>query len=651
MKVHFFREGTKEDNEINRYKAEGYDLELIKRTQFQGNIVIEDDYIRLGDGFSCCMHVYSYPSQNMRDNWAIPLVSQPYTITISDVGTQDVEESKELLARATSESKTQYKSGGKEDENEEAKTSYFSQRRLLEKIISEGEVVKMLHFRIYVYAPSIELLEERMEDIRLKLQQKNFRASAYTLGEQRFEYQAMLKPYSKQEYLANNRKGEPVSSTDLGGSYWFDHVSLEDPTGELLGFTNTNGIVLFDQHTRSNRRVTSNTFITGNSQYGKSTLAKKLNDSNYARLNFVRNFDAHSEYRTLTKNHGGLILSLDGSEGTVNIFQVFPTVIKNNGDVDEVQSFEHFVQKMRNVFNFKYPSVSDSTLNLHDKFITDFFIEEGMYLRNAKDRASEIAITRFPDEQYPICSDFILFLQSKLREFRSEGADSSEIREINEMIRVYENMAYNSPEIFNSHTDIPDFETIQDVTFDYSSLLEGDNATFQAQIYNFLDLVRAHAIKNGKRQRKLIADGVIKREEAQMYTINFDECQNIINPAFPFGAGYVAKITEEMAKYFCCVNLTTPSINNIVPTDTRNDNPYLIAVRKIFSLTQYRFFFNIDNNDVPKVKNALGDSITENELAILPRLPKKQCFMNIRGDMNIVFNVFASKDELKLFDN
>lgn len=647
----FFRSGSKENQMLKSYEENGYDLDFIKRTQFQGNISIEDDYIRFGDGYMCCMHVYSFPVDNMRDNWGIPLVSQPNTITVIDVGTQDVEESKMLLARATAESRSAYKQGGKEDENEEALSSYHSQKALLRRLISEGEIVKLFHVRLYVYAPSIELLEERMEEIRTKLQQKNFRASAFLLGEQKYEYQAILRPYSKQELLPNNRKGEPVASRDLGGAYWFDHVSLEDPTGELFGFTNTQGIVLFDQHTRTNRRVTSNTFITGRSRYGKSTLAKKMNDSNYARLNYIRNFDAHNEYRNLTEDHDGLILSLDGSDGAVNLFQVFPTVMNNDGEIDEVQSFDHFVQKLRNILQFKYPSATDQMLTLHDKFVTDFFIELGMYKKNPKKHLNEIFITQFPDNQYPMSEDFLLFLSGQLRKFRQEGADSSEIRVINEMIRIYENMVNNQGEIFNQQTSIPNFENIQDVTFDYSTLIEGDNATFQAQIYNFLDLVRAHAIMNGKRQRTLIKQGKITLEQAQMYNINFDECQNIINPQFPFGAGYVAKITEEMAKYYCCVNLTTPSINNIVPTDTRNDNPYLIAVRKIFSLMQYRFFFNIDATDLPKVKNALGDSITENELSILPSLPKKQCFLNIHGDMNIRFNVFASKAELDLFDN
>lgn len=74
-------------------------------------------------------------------------------------------------------------------------------------------------------------------------------------------------------------------------------------------------------------------------------------------------------------------------------------------------------------------------------------------------------------------------------------------------------------------------------------------------------------------------------------------------------------------------------------------DPYILAVQKIFSLFQIRFFFQISDDDLPRLQTALGGSTTLDELQSLTRLEKTECLMNINGDRNIQFKVEITAKE------
>lgn len=76
-----------------------------------------------------------------------------------------------------------------------------------------------------------------------------------------------------------------------------------------------------------------------------------------------------------------------------------------------------------------------------------------------------------------------------------------------------------------------------------------------------------------------------------------------------------------------------------------SSDPYILAVQKIFSLFQIRFFFQISDDDLPRLATALGGSTTEDELQNLTRLERTEVLMNINGDRNVQFKVQITKQE------
>ena len=61
---------------------------------------------------------------------------------------------------------------------------------------------------------------------------------------------------------------------------------------------------------------------------------------------------------------------------------------------------------------------------------------------------------------------------------------------------------------------------------------------------------------------------------------------------------------------------------------------------------QYRVFAQTAETDIPLLANALAGSMNKSELETLPKLRKKQLFMNIAGVGNLVFKQqFLSGEE------
>ena len=107
---------------------------------------------------------------------------------------------------------------------------------------------------------------------------------------------------------------------------------------------------------------------------------------------------------------------------------------------------------------------------------------------------------------------------------------------------------------------------------------------------------------------------------------------------------------SNMGENFAGVILSVQSLQGILINSSVDEtHPYVVAVRRIFALMQYRVFAQTSETDVPLLGNALGGSMNRSELDALPRLTKGQLFMNIAGVGNIVFKQQFMNDEIKRY--
>ena len=630
--------------EILRLTQAGYDLDFLARIQPQGNLKRHARYLEMGDGYVTCLRVYKYPAHGLMPFWGVPLTNNDATMAVISLGTEDRTEILKQLSRSATEQKIRVSGKAKEMDNVEASGTYMDQMRLMSQISQANEVMKRVYMRIFVYAPTLAELEKRTK--RLIRENGQFMMARYA-DEQLSDFESIFIPTMQEQDMLNHPVGVPISARSMSGSYPFNHVKLEDPNGSYYGYTRTSGEVMFDPFQRDRHRTRSFFFVTGNAGMGKSTLLKKLNDDVFARGAYIRNFDVSSEYTDQTRDQNGIIIKLDQPENMINPFEVFPTVVNDDGTVDEINSFAQHVTKLKNFFKFLSEDANSDDMTMLDSWIQDFYIDQNLWVRNPQQNARSIRITGLDHDMYPTLRDFVLYANERQRKAERDPRmrlTSNMVTSMNRITSTFANIEESKGDMFDGITRFPDLTNEQVVTFNIQGLLAQGKPIFNAQIYSVLTLLSADIIKNGMKLRRQLKNGTLDMYSIPWYYLNIDEVENIINPKFTFGVEFLASMMEQMRKNFCAITMAAPTIKDLIMNGNSHD-PYVLAVQKIFSLFQIRFFFQISDDDLPRLQMALGGSTTTDELQGLTKLEKTEVLMNINGDRNVQFKVEITHDE------
>ncbi|MEO5285920.1 conjugal transfer protein [Limosilactobacillus allomucosae] len=630
--------------EILRLTQAGYDLDFLARIQPQGNLKRHARYLEMGDGYVTCLRVYKYPAHGLMPFWGVPLTNNDATMAVISLGTEDRTEILKQLSRSATEQKIRVSGKAKEMDNVEASGTYMDQMRLMSQISQANEVMKRVYMRIFVYAPTLAELEKRTK--RLIRENGQFMMARYA-DEQLSDFESIFIPTMSEQDMLNHPVGVPISARSMSGSYPFNHVKLEDPNGSYYGYTRTSGEVMFDPFQRDRHRTRSFFFVTGNAGMGKSTLLKKLNDDVFARGAYIRNFDVSSEYTDQTRDQNGVIIKLDQPENMINPFEVFPTVVNDDGTVDEINSFAQHVTKLKNFFKFLSEDANSDDMTMLDSWIQDFYIDQNLWVRNPQQNARSMRITGLDHDMYPTLRDFVLYANERQRKAERDPRmrlTSNMVTSMNRITSTFANIEESKGDMFDGITRFPDLTNEQVVTFNIQGLLAQGKPIFNAQIYSVLTLLSADIIKNGMKLRQQLKNGTLDMYSIPWYYLNVDEVENIINPKFTFGVEFLASMMEQMRKNFCAITMAAPTIKDLIMNGNSHD-PYVLAVQKIFSLFQIRFFFQISDDDLPRLQMALGGSTTTDELQGLTKLEKTEVLMNINGDRNVQFKVEITHDE------
>ena len=630
--------------EILRLTQAGYDLDFLARIQPQGNLKRHARYLEMGDGYVTCLRVYKYPAHGLMPFWGVPLTNNDATMAVISLGTEDRTEILKQLSRSATEQKIRVSGKAKEMDNVEASGTYMDQMRLMSQISQANEVMKRVYMRIFVYAPTLAELEKRTK--RLIRENGQFMMARYA-DEQLSDFESIFIPTMSEQDMLNHPVGVPISARSMSGSYPFNHVKLEDPNGSYYGYTRTSGEVMFDPFQRDRHRTRSFFFVTGNAGMGKSTLLKKLNDDVFARGAYIRNFDVSSEYTDQTRDQNGVIIKLDQPENMINPFEVFPTVVNDDGTVDEINSFAQHVTKLKNFFKFLSEDANSDDMTMLDSWIQDFYIDQNLWVRNPQQNARSIRITGLDHDMYPTLRDFVLYANERQRKAERDPRmrlTSNMVTSMNRITSTFANIEESKGDMFDGITRFPDLTNEQVVTFNIQGLLAQGKPIFNAQIYSVLTLLSADIIKNGMKLRQQLKNGTLDMYSIPWYYLDVDEVENIINPKFTFGVEFLASMMEQMRKNFCAITMAAPTIKDLIMNGNSHD-PYVLAVQKIFSLFQIRFFFQISDDDLPRLQMALSGSTTTDELQGLTKLEKTEVLMNINGDRNVQFKVEITHDE------
>lgn len=635
-----------------KLQAEGYDLEFISQVQPQGNIDFKkhDRYWVSGDGCHTVLHYYEYPSEDLDQFWLTDLMQISGTRSFLSLYRENNTELKKDITDSIEEKSTRITGNSKLTDNQQELDEIRDLQQLNREITKKNIAMLGMYVRVFASATTKEELFKKVEEIKDKT--SNYKSTILS-GELDFEYHSPFIPAKYQVDLPNNRKGRSVRAHDLAGGYFFNHTKLEDQRGFYLGWTPTKGAVNFNFLERNEKRTRSFMILSGNPKMGQKSFLLKHTDGLYAKGNYIRNFDANGTFTELTQKQHGLILDLSGEVNRINIFQIFPTATNAEGtEVDEQQSYKLHIEKLKNILKLLNDQVTGDDLITFGKILNEFYIAENLWFVNPTIHKDELRATQLENEDYPILSDFLLYLDDyKRRLTQKRQKDEEELKSVKRIYNTFNEIMTSNTSMFEGITEFQDISTEQVVTFDLSGLKNMPNL-LNAQIFSVLSLVSADIVNNGKRCKRLLKENPkLSEMDLEHYIVNISEAQTLINPRYETSVKLLADVIDSMGENFAGVVLSVNSLQGILfeAGYGNHKDPYIIAVKRIFELMQYRVFAQTDETSVPLLANALTSSMNQSELETLPRLSKGQLFMNIAGVGNLVFNQQLLQSEVQRY--
>ena len=173
----------------------GYDPILLASIQPQGGISFKDEkIIKTGDGFESCVYVYQY-AKHIHYCWLSHPLNIDNAVVTLDLGTDNILEVKRNINKSMQEQESRYSSAQKETERRDAQTRYTELLTLYEQLTSMGEVVKLIHTRIFIAERTQAALEDRTAACLSYLESNGYKGTV-SLNESKYEWDSLCLLYT-----------------------------------------------------------------------------------------------------------------------------------------------------------------------------------------------------------------------------------------------------------------------------------------------------------------------------------------------------------------------------------------------------------------------------------------------------------------------
>ncbi|MCX0361648.1 DUF87 domain-containing protein [Clostridium perfringens] len=621
-----------------------YNPYLIDKIQPCGGIVFKDNYIKKGDGYEACINIYDYPSE-VNHFWLKGLIKElDDTVITVDVGTANINEVLKKVNKSMNEHNSRIEDSRDYTTAINSNNEFGALSALTDDIVNNSEVMKQIVTRIFVWDRTLEGLENKEKNILEKLETLKYKGAIF-INEQEYEWKSIKLPMSKQEKLPNGIIKQPIQALSLAGGYPFDFIELKDKTGMPLGTTRVGGSVIFDLFTKNSIRKSFNALILGVTGAGKSTLLKKLMNNNIILEDTIRVLDLTGEFGETIERSGGKVIKLDGSNGMINPFQIFATMIDTDtNEILEEQSYMFHINKLSMTYRFLAEGCSSDEIREFENLVNDFYIDFGI----KRERC-----TTYKVQEYPIMEEFLNFIKKQLynnveKEELKTNLTTKRQERIESIKLTIENAINNYSKLFNGYSTIEDMSSERILSFELRNLSQFDNRIFNAQMFSILTMLWNGALKQGIKQKKLFDSGAVTLDEATKYLLFIDEAHKYINSDNELAVDFFITFEREARKYFSGLVFATHSINDVVPESS--DKTILGKIKTLFELTQYKFIMQQDNNAKKALETIFEGQLNENEINNIPTFGQGDTTLIINGMNNITFHVEISEEEKILFE-
>lgn len=633
-----------ETKSIRRGIPEGkkYNPYLLGLIQPQGGASFRDErYIKKGDGYEACIHVYGFP-KSVNFNWLALFSSFENTISTIDIAGTDRAKTIENINKSIEEQRSRYADARYETEKFDARRVYQQLEQLHEEIVAAGEVVKRIHIRIFTFARTVQQLDEQIGKIISEVESNGYRSGIF-LDECSYEWRSLLYSATMQDALPNGRNGKELPSETLALGHPFHFSSLQDRLGTYWGYTKTGGTVIYDPYHKDNMRVSYSAIALGVQRAGKSTFLKLRIRKDIIAGNKVRGFSTNAEFDKLIKRLGGIIINLDGSEGFLNILHVYKT------DPKEAASYIKHIEKVCQFYKYLVPEATQYDLMTLQEILRILYAQHMGY-DVFENQTSQI--TGRDATEYPILADLLSTIQSLMyssveKKTKRPTLSAEALSRYEKLELAFTTLVKNMGHIFNGHSSIREFEKEQLVFFNVAGLMKLSPQVFDAQVSNAMNLLWDNMLAVGEPQKIQYDEGNLKIEDAEKYIIYMDEAHNFINARKLDSVAFMDRYIRESPKYFAALVLATHKINDFFPTNSSAAG--IDAMTNLFSLSQYKLLFKQSADSIPLLQQAFGGELPGRDLEDIHMFEPGECLLTVSGVSCIRFQVEVTERDLQMF--
>lgn len=380
-------------------------------------------------------------------------------------------------------------SGTKSSRRKASKISMDVERVIAE--IQDGAAYLSVHLRILLKAPSLSVLENVIDDLRRKYIDifGNLSIAPYH-GLQRYELSTLFAPNE-----AKKGKGFHFTSTEFAGSFNLVTNGLNDRGGEFVGYmvgdVNNSGVLMdvdmYSHHVivadddRSKAPVMQRAQIAD--MWGsKISQAALINNKRVVHLIL----DGADLTGVLGPRMDTITARVDMSQGDVNMFEVF------GERKDQLALFPAHLEKIVLMAEQAYETTDADRSVIRaslQKTLTQFYVDQNMWVRNAKDNADRLRIVGVPHDQIPRLQLFVTYLDQRHKELSNLVArDDEELHAYSVLSAVFKNLLDANGDLFNTYTasSIDGVHDARRVIYDFSSLIKRGRGVAMAQLVNVL---------------------------------------------------------------------------------------------------------------------------------------------------------------------
>lgn len=461
--------------------------------------VFHSDYFEI-DGEVGCILSY-FHDESARDElppfWGVNLIPYlPQNVTailleqVSRVTeswlTNKIKES-ERLDRL--DSQEQSENGTKSTRRKASKVSADIEQVIAE--IQDGAAYLSVHYRILLKAPSLEILDDVIDDLRRKyIDAVGNLSIAGHHGLQRQELATLFSPNASKK-----GKGFHFTSTELAGAFNLVTNGLNDRGGEFVGYmvgdVNNSG-VLMDVDMYKHHVVVADDDKSRAPRMKNAQIADMWGSkiSQAALINSKRVVHIVLDGADLTGVLGPrmetITARIDMSQGDVNPFEVF------GERKDQLGLFSTHLEKLVLMTEQAYePTDSDRSIiraSLKDT-LTQFYVDQDMWVRNAKHNVDRLRLVGIPHDQVPQLKLFVTYLDQRYKALTGKSNRDDELLHAYSVLSaVFKDMLDANGDLFNVVTKdaIDGAQHARRVIYDFSSLINRGKGVAMAQLVNVL---------------------------------------------------------------------------------------------------------------------------------------------------------------------